>query len=115
MSKRNYPAQGGFVTPPQKRMDLLAIRDQVPGLNVDAQKTRFLAALQRYSVSTFEASRYLDIYYPPARVSELRSEGFKIITERGWIETEAGVTHLAGIYVLLEVIGPMQACFEFAA
>lgn len=80
---------------------LHAIRERIKGESGSAQCQRLLVALQALgSVSTFEASRHLDIYHPPARAKELRRDGHSIITLRRQVETEAGVRHNVGVYVL---------------
>ena len=60
-----------------------------------------LEALQTLaSVSTYEARRDLDIYYPPARIKELRDDGYKIQTHWQIVTTDAGIDHRVGLYVL---------------
>ena len=60
-----------------------------------------LEAMKRlHGVSTYEARRYLDIYYPPARIKELREEGHSIRTQWMIITTETGDDHRIGLYVL---------------
>lgn len=80
---------------------LHAIRDAYRGLEAPRQRERLLAALQTLgSVSTFEAMRHLDIFDPRPRKLELVRQGHNIITLRRRIETEAGVSHCIGIYVM---------------
>lgn len=86
--------------PPHKETAFQEIMDKVKGTNSRAQRTRLLAALQLFPVTTFEASRYLDIYYPPSRISELRDEGNEIDLHWQNIETESGDSHRVGLYVL---------------
>ena len=78
-----------------------AIRDRFKGDNAAAQRARLLAVLQELGgASTFELSRFADIYYPPARKLELKNEGHDILTLRRETLTEAGVIHWVGVYTL---------------
>lgn len=88
-------------TPPERKAALEAIRAEFNGVDGDTQRERLLEALRRgYAVTTFEARRDLDIYYPPARIKELRDDGFKIQTHWQIVTTDAGVDHRVGQYVL---------------
>lgn len=88
-------------TSPQKKAALEAIRAQFTGTDGATQRAVLLEALEALpSVSTYEARRELDIYYPPARIKELRDEGYQIETYRQLVTTEAGVDHSIGVYVL---------------
>lgn len=87
-------------TDPEKRSFLQGLVTQTPGSRGGAQTARLLAALSRYPITTFEAMRYLDIYHAPARVLNLRHRGVVIETRRVFVETENGVTHRIGLYVL---------------
>lgn len=80
---------------------LHAIREARAGLDAPTQRQRLLDALQSLgSVSTFEASRCLDIYHPPARAKELRQDGHRITTIRRPVQTEFGERHWVGVYIL---------------
>ena len=60
--------------PNDKMAALIAIRDLFPGLDAKTQCNRVLDFLGRgYMLSTFEGSRYLDVYHLPARIMELRN------------------------------------------
>ncbi len=85
---------------PEKEAALKQIRDEFTGTAGRRQCERLLAALRRFPVTTFEAMRHLDVYHVPARVLQLRKDGHKIITLRETVETEAGVPHKVGLYVL---------------
>lgn len=88
-------------TSPEKKAALEAIRVEFKGVDGDTQRERLLEALKRgYAVSTFEARRDLDIYYPPARVKELREDGYQIETHWQIVTTDAGVDHRVGLYVM---------------
>jgi hypothetical protein len=81
---------------------LHAIRDRFQGLDAPTQRVRLLEALHALgSITTFEASRHLDVYHPPARAKELRDEGHRITTLRQQVETEAGAKHMVGVYLLV--------------
>jgi hypothetical protein len=87
-------------TDPAKAATLMALRDELMGNDAATQRDRLMAALHICPVSTFEASRYLDVYHVAGRIKELRDEGHVIETH--WIaaETEAGVLHRIGLYAL---------------
>ena len=66
------------------------------------QARRVLEFLSRdYMLNTFEASRFLDVYYCPARILELRNDGHNIITHWVTVQTEAGKLHRVGNYLLV--------------
>ena len=54
-------------TSPEKKAALEATRDEFKGTASRSQAARLLEALSRYSITTFEAMRYLDVYHCPAR------------------------------------------------
>jgi hypothetical protein len=87
-------------TSPEKKAALKQIRDQFKGISASKQCERLLAAFARWSINTFEASRYLDVYHCPARVLQLRKRGYKITTHWQTVITEAGEKHRVGLYVL---------------
>jgi hypothetical protein len=90
-------------TSPERKAALEAIRAQFKGTDGGTQRAVLLEALQTLpSVSTYEARRELDIYYPPSRIKELRDEGYHIETYRQLVTTEAGVDHSVGVYVLIQ-------------
>ena len=80
---------------------LCAIRDEHQGLAASTQRARLLQALQTLGhVTTFEASRYLDLYDPRARKMELVKAGHEIVTTWRDVFTEAGAKHRVGVYAL---------------
>jgi hypothetical protein len=88
-------------TSPEKKAALEAIRAEFKGNDSATQRTRLMEAFRRgWAVSTFEAMRYLDIYFPPARIRELRNLGEKIKTYWINIATESGERHNIDLYVL---------------
>lgn len=87
-------------TTPGKEAALKEIREQFSGTTARRQADRLLAALRQFPITTFEAMRLLDVYHAPARVLQLRKAGHQIITLRQRVETEAGVPHNVGLYVL---------------
>jgi hypothetical protein len=87
--------------PQQRREALEQIRSQHSDNSVQSQASRMEAALRELgSITTFEASRALDIYHPPARALSLRKRGLNIITMRERVVTESGKLHNVGRYVL---------------
>ncbi len=87
-------------TPPEKKAALETIRSEFKGTASHSQRARLFEALSRYSINSFEASRYLDVYHCPARILQLRKLGYRITTHWQTVETEAGETHRVGLYVL---------------
>ncbi|WP_096669529.1 helix-turn-helix domain-containing protein [Polaromonas sp. AET17H-212] len=85
-------------TSPEKKAALESIRAEFKGTSSDTQCARLLEALTRYSITTFEAMRYLDVYHCPARILQLRKAGHRILTHRQTVVTEAGVRHCVGLY-----------------
>lgn len=84
-------------TPSEKKAALEMIRSQCRGTSTRSQAARLLEALSRFPVTTFEAMRYLDVYHCPARVLQLRQQGWKSATH--WqIVTEAGEKPRVGLY-----------------
>lgn len=87
-------------TSPEKKAALKAIRDQFKGNDSATQRRRLMEAFKRgWAISTFEAMRYLDIYFPPARIKELRDLGEQINTQWVNVLTESGELHNIGLYV----------------
>jgi hypothetical protein len=87
-------------TSPEKKAALETIRSEFKGAASRSQRARLLEALSRYSVTTFEAMRYLDVYHCPARILQLRKQGYRIATHWETVETECGDKHRVGLYVL---------------
>jgi len=87
-------------TSPEKKAALEQIRDEFKGIASCSQAARLLEALSRYSITTFEAMRYLDVYHCPARILQLRKQGHKIVTHWQTVLTEAGERHRVGLYLL---------------
>lgn len=87
-------------TPKHKRTALAAICRAYPGTTNTVQCTRILAALAQFSITTFEAMRYLDCYDPRARVMQLRNAGEVIDTHWQTIITESGDKHRVGLYAM---------------
>lgn len=80
---------------------MAAILAAMPGTDAFTQRQRMLTAIQKLgSVTSFEASRYLDCYHPPARVFELRKDGHKITTVMRPERTESGKVHHVGVYLM---------------
>jgi hypothetical protein len=87
-------------TSPEKKAALEQIRTEFSGTASRSQAARLLEALSRYSITTFEAMRYLDVYHCPARILQLRKQGYKIATHWQTVITEAGERHRVGLYAL---------------
>lgn len=87
-------------TPPEKKAALEKIRSEFKGTASQSQAARLLEALSRFNVTTFEAMRYLDVYHCPARVLQLRKQGYRIATHWQTVVTEAGENHRVGLYAL---------------
>ena len=80
---------------------LAEILAAMPGNDTHIQRQRMLTAIQMPgSVTTFEGSRFLDCYDPRARIHELRREGSRIKTIMRAEQTESGVIHRVGVYLM---------------
>lgn len=86
--------------PPHKEVAFQEINKQFTGDNAKQQCTRLLQALKKFSINTFEASRGLGVYHPPARILQLRQQGHCIEMIWQTIEAENGDKHRVGCYVL---------------
>ena len=86
-------------TSPEKKAALEAIRTEFKGTTTSTQCARLLEALASWSINTFEASRYLDVYHCPARILQLRKAGHRIVTHWQTVVTEGGEKHRVGLYV----------------
>lgn len=88
-----------LAAPSVRKKILEDIRAESGGNDWRTQCARLLTALLRLgSVTTFEASRYLDIYHPPARKRDLVQQGYLITTRRRGERTECGNIHRVGEY-----------------
>ncbi|MCV2354628.1 helix-turn-helix domain-containing protein [Paucibacter sp. B2R-40] len=88
-------------TPPERIAALHAIRDRHRGDSSGPQCARLLEALQTLGhCTTFEASRLLDLYHPPARKLNLVQQGHEIQTTWRTVQTESGEKHRVGVYSL---------------
>jgi len=69
--------------------------------STNTQCFRFEQALKKLgSITTYECSRYLDIYSPTARKFELVKKGWKITSTKCKVTTESGELHDIGNYIL---------------
>lgn len=86
---------------PARLEALHSIRARHQGDASAPQKARLLEAMQSLGhCTTFEASRYLDIYDPRARKLNLVKDGHAILTTWRTVETESGELHRVGVYSL---------------
>ncbi len=94
----------GDIQAQQQRIAALhEIRDRHVGNDGAVQCRRALDALQTLGhLTTFEASRQLDLYDPRARIRDLRNAGHLIVTTWRHIPTESGRMHRIGQYTLLK-------------
>lgn len=89
-------------TPPERIAALEAIRDRHRGDSASTQATRLLDALQTLAhVTTFEASRHLDLYDPRARKLNLVKAGHRVLTTWRTVQTECGERHRVAVYSLV--------------
>jgi tryptophan 2,3-dioxygenase len=90
-------------TPPDRVAALHAIRDRHAGQVAATQCARLLEAMQSLgSVTTVEASRYLDVYRPPARKWNLVEAGHTILMTWDRDVTESGAVHRVGRYSIVK-------------
>ncbi|PTQ68369.1 helix-turn-helix protein [Nitrosomonas oligotropha] len=86
--------------PPHKEAAFQEINRNFSGDDAKHQCERLLQALKMYSINTYEASRGLGVYHPPARILQLRKKGYPIDTVWQTIVAENGDTHRVGCYLL---------------
>ena len=91
------------ITPPERIAALHAIRDRHRGESSDPQCARLLETMQTLDFcTTFEASRYLDLYDPRARKLDLLKAGHRVMTVWRHVITESGAKHRIGVYMLVK-------------
>ena len=68
------------------------------------QRLKLLDYLKEHgSITTSQARELLDIYYPPARIFELKRDGSSITMKReNWV-SEYGIKHSIGRYYLTQI------------
>jgi len=86
--------------PPHKEAAFQEINRQFTGDSAKQQCDRLVQALRMFSVNTYEASRGLGVYHPPARILQLRKKGYPIDTVWQTIVAESGDKHRVGCYLL---------------
>lgn len=87
---------------PERVAALHAIRDRHRGDACATQAARLLEALESLQhVTTYEASRHLDLYDPRARKLNLVKDGHQILTTWRTVHTESGAPHRVGVYTLV--------------
>ena len=97
------PSSG--LTSPERISALHAIRARHRGEAFSTQRARLLEALQTLGhVTTFEASRYLDLYDPRARKMELVRAGHDTLMTWRSVQTESGERHRIGVYALKKAV-----------
>lgn len=86
---------------PNREAALKNILHKLPGNHSARQCERLLDAMHTLgSITSYEASRFLDCYDPRARIFKLRREGNEIVTVMRHEETESGVPHRIGVWFL---------------
>ncbi|MFM0218704.1 helix-turn-helix domain-containing protein [Paraburkholderia caledonica] len=88
-------------TKPQNFQSFDSIIANWPNNTAEHQRGRLLDAMRLLAgITTLEATRFLDIIDPRARVVELRKEGYSIVTS--WVSqpSECGRPHNVGLYTL---------------
>ncbi len=86
--------------PPHKEAAFQEINRKFTGDSAKKQCIRLLQALRVFSINTYEASRGLGVYHPPARILQLRKQGYDIVTVWQTIEAENSDKHRVGCYLL---------------
>ena len=85
---------------PDKEAALVQLAIEYKGNSAKTQCLRLLNALQLFKINSYEASRFLNVYHPPARILELRKQAHRIDTVWETVEAENGILHRVGCYVL---------------
>lgn len=80
---------------------LSELLEQHNGNGAANQRARILEALRRFSLTTTEIRRFLDVFEVAARIWELRHlEGHDISMIWVRVHTETGLEHKCGLYTL---------------
>jgi len=88
-------------TKPQNLQSFGSIIANWPDNTAEHQRARLLEAMKLCAgITTLEATRYLDVIDPRARVVELRKEGYRIVTSWVCQPSECGRLHNVGLYTL---------------
>ncbi|HDR9355958.1 TPA: helix-turn-helix domain-containing protein [Burkholderia vietnamiensis] len=86
---------------PQNFLSFDRIIANWPDNTAEHQRARLLEAMRLCAgITTLEATRYLDVIDPRARVVELRKEGYRIVTSWVCQPSECGRLHNVGLYTL---------------
>lgn len=89
--------------PPERIAALHSVRDRHVGDASEIQCRRLLDALETLGhVTTFEASRFLDLYDPRARKMQLVRAGHPVLMTWRRVPTESGSLHRIGVYSLVK-------------
>ena len=84
---------------------LAELLDQHTGISAQVQRTRIRLALARFSLTTVEIRRYLDVFEVGARICELRHmDGCNVVTTIVVVHTETGYAHRCALYSLGAVL-----------
>lgn len=102
MTASHDPAKTKGAAPNQENAPFASDGLKHTGNSNSAQCARLLQRPRQGPLTTTEAQRKLDVYDPPARVFQLRAQGHRIDTVWTRDETEAGVLHRVGRYVLVK-------------
>ncbi|WP_321952112.1 helix-turn-helix domain-containing protein [Paraburkholderia bannensis] len=88
-------------TKPQNFQSFDRIIANWPDNTAKHQRARLIEAMRLLAgVTTLEATRYLDVIDPRARVVELRKEGYRVVTSWVCQPSECGRLHNVGLYTL---------------
>lgn len=107
MSRRQRAVPPPLVqTTPARAAELLALLEANPGASAEAQCRRLRLARE---FTAMEAQRFLDIRHPPARVLNLRQNGYSIADR--WVRqtSELGHEHRTKAYSVLGLDGQAEA------
>lgn len=86
---------------PGKLQFLSELLNKHNGNGAANQRARILAALRRFSLTTTEIRRFLDVFEVAARIWELRHlEGHDVSMTWVHVHTETGRQHKCGLYTL---------------
>lgn len=91
-----------FRTTPERERVLRSLLDARPGIGMDTQCARLLAAMRLGPITLRGARRWLDVTHPSECVRRLRKDGYIIHCQNVTEASDAGVLHKTVAYELAD-------------
>lgn len=91
-----------FRTTPERERGLRRLLDARPGIGMETQCARLLAAIRLAPITLRGARRWLDVTHPSECVRRLRKDGYSIHSRNVLEASDAGVLHKTVAYELAD-------------